>query len=118
MCERLMFSLPVSINKMYQPAGHAIILSQAARNWKEYAMLLARSQWQDAPLEGELVVFYYFYGSKMDWDNPCKILGDALNGIVWIDDSQVVEAHIYLSRDKTNDRRVEVEVMKKQGKTI
>lgn len=97
---------------MYMPSHRGIILTEAARNWKLYAELTAKNQWQDEPLEGELVVFYYFHGSKMDWDNPCKILGDALNGIVWIDDSQIVEAHIYLSRTKTNDRRVEVEVQK------
>lgn len=118
MVSRLSFDLPVSVNKMYTPTRSGIILSDAARNWKEYAGLMARVQWQEEPLEGELVVLYYFFGSKMDWDNPCKILGDALNGICWLDDMQIVEAHIYVDRRKTDSRRVEVEIHRKQGSSI
>lgn len=32
--------------------------------------------------------------SKPDWENVCKALCDALNGIAWDDDSQVVEATV------------------------
>lgn len=32
--------------------------------------------------------------SKPDWENVCKALCDALNGIAWVDDSQVVEATV------------------------
>lgn len=32
--------------------------------------------------------------SKPDWENVCKALCDALNGIAWMDDSQVVEATV------------------------
>lgn len=31
---------------------------------------------------------------KPDLDNIIKLIGDALNGIVWIDDSQICEIHI------------------------
>ena len=32
---------------------------------------------------------------RMDWDNLAKAITDALNGLVYDDDSQIVEAHIF-----------------------
>lgn len=34
---------------------------------------------------------------KPDWDNVCKLVGDALNKVAYKDDVQVVEAHVYKS---------------------
>lgn len=111
----LCFDLPVSTNKMYSHTRAGIRLSDEARYWKEYASLTARNQWENPPLEGEVVVYYRFFGTRADWDNLCKVLGDSMNGICWIDDSQVTEAHIYLDR-KDKNRRVEVEIYRKAGK--
>jgi len=47
-----------------------------------------------------------------DLDNRLKALLDALNGLVWEDDRQVVEIHAYRNDDKANPR-VEVIVMSK-----
>ena len=33
-----------------------------------------------------------------DWDNHGKAISDALNGICYIDDKQITEAHIYLHK--------------------
>lgn len=33
--------------------------------------------------------------TKPDFDNLAKIIGDALNGIVWIDDAQIFNAEIF-----------------------
>jgi Holliday junction resolvase RusA-like endonuclease len=67
------------------------------------------------PLEGALTVFMYLryaipasyskrrkeaclrgveYPKKIDIDNVYKSITDAMNGIVYVDDSQIVEAHI------------------------
>lgn len=45
---------------------------------------------------------------KPDFDNIFKILCDALNGIAYADDAQIVEAHIY--KRYSGSPRVEVEV--------
>ena len=45
---------------------------------------------------------------KPDWDNTSKLVGDALNGIVWRDDSQIAEARISKLYDP--DPRLEIEV--------
>jgi Holliday junction resolvase RusA-like endonuclease len=31
---------------------------------------------------------------KPDWDNVGKIVCDALNGVAWHDDAQIVDAHV------------------------
>lgn len=31
---------------------------------------------------------------KPDWDNTGKLLGDSLNGILWVDDSQIVDGRV------------------------
>lgn len=36
---------------------------------------------------------HYVVG-KPDWDNTGKLISDALNGIVYVDDSQVAEGHV------------------------
>lgn len=41
----------------------------------------------------------------MDIDNATKALFDSLNGIVWKDDAQIVELHIY-KLPKGSDKRV------------
>lgn len=88
-------------------------LTDEARNWKQYAMLMAQSQWRDfgLPLGGKLCVTYHFFGTKMDWDNGCKILGDAMNKIVYHDDSQIIQAHVYMHREEDKkEPHVDVEI--------
>lgn len=113
----LKFELPVSLNKMYQSRSQGIGLTEEAKTWKRYASIMAVNQWDFKPmLKGELVVSYYFYGSKLDIDNGLKLLNDSLNNIIWEDDSQIVEAHIYMMNRKDKDRRLEVEINMKAGK--
>lgn len=105
----LTFDLPTSTNKLYSRTRHGVRLSDEARAYKEYASLMARNQWDGEPLKGDISVTYRFYGSKADWDNLCKALGDSMNGIIFCDDSQIVEAHVYMFR-KDKNKHVEVSV--------
>jgi len=109
----LSYDPPVSVNRMYAPrAGGGIRLTDEARNWKQYAVLVTQSQWREVgrPLDGRICVTYRFFGMETDWDNPCKILSDAMNKIVYHDDKQVTQAHIYLYRSEKDDPRVDVEI--------
>ena len=52
-----------------------------------------------------------FYGlrSNSDLDNAIKML-DAFNGILWIDDRQIVEIHAYkLSNSMESETYIEIE---------
>ena len=42
-----------------------------------------------------------------DLDNRWKVLGDALNGVLWADDEQIVELHLY-REDAPKHGRIEI----------
>lgn len=74
---------------------------------KEDYQWQARAQYHGQPLTEALkLTVELFFGSKrkVDWDNFHKLSMDALTGIVWLDDSQVEEAHVYKRYDKANPR--------------
>lgn len=108
----LSFDVPVSVNRMYIRKRYGVALSDEARIWKEGAALMAFSQWGGkSPLSCRLSITYHFFGTKMDWDNGCKLLGDAMNKIVYQDDSQVIQAHVYMHRKESkDDPHVDVEI--------
>lgn len=69
----------------------------------------ARSQFKGEPLKGPLEIdVTLFHGIKRvsDWDNFHKLSQDALSGIVWDDDSQVIDAHVHKRYDKAQPRIV------------
>ena len=65
----------------------------------------------DMPYSGNVHVVYRFYRPRRSGDtsNRVKVLEDALNGIAWIDDKQVVSFCAARYDDKRQPR-VEVEV--------
>lgn len=103
---KIVLTIPnVSTNKMYttsRTTGRKILsnVSRLARvGWKEEAT----SQVKGKPRKGDLAVdVYLFFPDKRrrDADN-IKLLLDSMTGILWLDDSQIVDLHIrkYVSRD-------------------
>jgi Holliday junction resolvase RusA-like endonuclease len=72
----------------------------------------AKAQWRGAPLEGELALsvrFYFGTKRKADLDNFNKLWQDELSDIVYTDDSQIAELHLYRDYDKARPR-IEVTV--------
>lgn len=59
-----------------------------------------------------LTVSIRWYRSRRagDLDNRAKVVLDAMQGVVYLNDSQIVELHMYRHDDK-KDPRVEVEVL-------
>ena len=109
---RMSFELPVSVNKMYVRSSTGVILSNEARVWKRIAQIEARNQWGFLPpLEGDVRVEYHFCGSRLDADNGLKLVNDAMNGIVYGDDRQIVQMHVFVNR-KDKNPKLEVEVCK------
>jgi len=92
--------------------GHAYT-SDSTRDYEATVALYAReAMGGSAPLEGDLSVSLAFWRADrrlVDLDNFCKVVCDAMNGIVWHDDVQIVK----LAATKDTDRgrpRVEVRV--------
>lgn len=89
-------------------------MSAEGKALKESYAWQAKSQMKKRkPFVGELEVWITLYfGTKRrsDWDNFHKISMDALTGIAWEDDGQIVEAHVSKRYDK-KDPRIEVNVL-------
>ena len=52
------------------------------------------------------IIFYYVYNRKRDIDAYLKILLDAMSEIVYADDSQINEMHLFKEVDVENPRTV------------
>ena len=105
---------PISTNHAYKATcrGKFVTYYQtpAAKALKESWAFEAVTQYKDDPLEGDLSVTVRFYHKdkrKHDIDNYFKLLFDSLNGVLWVDDGQIIEliAQKYLDKDNP---RVEV----------
>ncbi len=72
----------------------------------------AKTQWKRPVLTSLLsvsVALYFSRNAKHDIDNYNKLLLDALTGLVWEDDSLIMELVIRKGLDKANPR-IEVEI--------
>jgi Holliday junction resolvase RusA-like endonuclease len=67
----------------------------------------ARAQWERKPFEGDIAVevtLYFGTKRRADWDNFHKLSMDALNGIAYLDDSQIKRALVKVDYDKFKPR--------------
>ena len=71
------------------------------------------------PLTGPvtLTVTWFRKIRRGDLDNRLKVLLDAMNGVLYVDDDQVVEIHAFRKDDRLNPR-VEVEVSAMTGEGV
>ncbi len=102
---------PQSTNNIYRSTCRGkfatVYMTAEGKALKESYQWEAKSQWKKKPLETDVclnVVLYFGDKITRDIDNYNKILLDALTGIVWLDDSQVNELHIFKEYDKKNPR--------------
>lgn len=58
-----------------------------------------------SPTTELVAVSIVFHTNRGDLDNLAKVILDAGNGIVWADDRQVVELHVYRRRLATGAKR-------------
>lgn len=101
-----------------------------SRDYKDYVRLAATEHAPPKPLEGPLAVMIVAYRSipksfskkktaaaevgllypttKPDADNYLKGVKDALKGIMWVDDSQVVD--VYTRKRYSSKPRIEVKI--------
>jgi len=111
---KLTLPFPPSANRYWRHPvinGHPrTLLSREARAYREQCGWAARSQVKKM-LSGPVSVraLFYFPNRRGDLDNRVKQLLDALNGIVFSDDSKVEHLECTRLIDKENPR-VELEV--------
>lgn len=85
--------------------------SHEANDYRDYVTLLCRTAGIE-PLEGEIAVRVAFYrpSRRFDLDNVFKQLFDALQGVAYHNDSQIVAIHA-TRHDDRECPRVEIEVL-------
>lgn len=111
---------------------HGTYTPKKTKDYEQLVQICCRNKYKDKPLEGPIRIDIYFYvlipkntskvrtkakieGSilptkRPDFDNMTKSITDALNGLAYKDDNQIVEAHIY--KYFSDNPRAEVEIRK------
>lgn len=108
---------PPSKNHLHRRVGRLTLLSREAREYRENVCecvvpQLAGRRW---PMTGPVKVTLRFYRPRKTGDVDGRIPWtlDCLQGIAFVNDSQVVEIHAYREEDKLRPR-VEVTVEQRQ----
>lgn len=89
-------TMPLTTNRLYGFANGRRYLRPEGKRNKDAMAWDARSQFRGAPLTGRLAVEVdLFWPTRRNHDiENLKALFDALSGIVWEDDGQIVDLHI------------------------
>lgn len=89
----LVLALPPSTNEIWRKSRNSVMKSEKARAYSGYVAAEWARQGAGWKVEqGPVTVRLEIYGpGRWDLDNKIKALLDALNGLAWEDDSQVVE---------------------------
>lgn len=85
----------------------SLYMDKKCKDLKEDYYWQAKQQWKKEPLQGDIKIeIELYFGTKRiaDWDNFHKLSMDALSGIVWEDDSQIVDARVRKFYDKEKPR--------------
>src|SRR5690606_2715083 len=101
----LVLPYPPSANRYWRHVGRNVVVRAEARKYRQGVKLRALTA-GIRPLAGELVVSAGVYRPQRrgDLDNTLKVVFDALNGVAWGDDSQVIEVHARRYDDRANPR--------------
>lgn len=101
---------PPSANRYWRNYRGRMVTSAEARAYKDEVGWLAKQAGIEH-LDGSVVLYVDIYRPRRsgDLDNWLKVLLDALQGVAYEDDTEVVELHARRLDDR-NDPRVEVEV--------
>ena len=104
----LTLDYPPSGNRYWRHVGSRVLVSREARAYREKVRL---TNLRARPIPGDVLVVVRVYRPRRagDLDNCLKVTLDALRGVAFVDDSQVVELRASRHDDKVRPR-VEVEV--------
>ena len=100
--------IPFEIVLFGPPVSQQARRRRLVREWTSEVERVARTHWgTEVPFDGEVMVTitYFFEGASLDVDNIPKPILDALNGVVYSDDSQVTDL-LCRKRDLSGDLRI------------
>ena len=96
--------LPPSANKYWMIAHNSFVTTPEAKAYKQRVFSSLANKCE--PLRGEVAINVTVFrpAKRGDLDNYLKIMLDALQGIAYIDDKQIIEIHAFREDDKRNPR--------------
>jgi crossover junction endodeoxyribonuclease RusA len=100
---RVTLPFPPLLNNLYCNVGRRRVLSERGKAYhRDVGIICGRMQ----PLAGAVAVHVDAYRPRRvgDIDGTTKVLFDALTGLAWDDDGQIVELHIFRRDDKARPR--------------
>lgn len=108
---------PPSVNRIWRTGNGRTYKDGKARSYG----LLTLAEWRkrfpperwDTPLyDGPVRYTFHWYRSRKagDLSNRVKVVEDALNGLAWADDAQVVECHLFRHEAKKGEGRVHITI--------
>lgn len=102
---------PLSNNNIYKTMCRGNYpnryMSSQAKVLKEDYQWQIKRQYKDKPVKGDLYLIMKIYHPthrKNDWDNFSKLSMDSMTGLVYGDDSQIVEALVIKGYSNDNPR--------------
>jgi crossover junction endodeoxyribonuclease RusA len=115
----IVLPFPPSANRYYRNFRGRVVKSKAALDYQRAVGCLATGDASNGfptLLTGAVGLQLNFYRPQRrgDLDNRLKVLVDALQGILYSDDKQIVELHAYLHDDKISPR-VEITIWSTGG---
>lgn len=106
---------PSSTNQIYRHFRNRVYMTHEGKDVKNDYIVEIKNQWGfKPPMEDavEITISLYFKDKrKRDWDNYNKLVCDAMEGIVFMDDNQIQKATVIKGYDKENPR-VEITIEK------
>jgi crossover junction endodeoxyribonuclease RusA len=110
---KLTLPFPPSANHMIHKGNGRRYRSKAYKQFLSEVFWIVRGEGVEL-VEGDIAITLHVYRKmkRGDLDNRIKPTLDALNGVVYNDDKQIVEIHAYRHDDKNNPR-VEVVIESK-----
>lgn len=109
---KLILHEPPSANRWWRNFNGRMVTSKEARDYKASAALSALAQGFRTPLDGPVsLTVTWFRGRKSgDLDKRLGVLLDALQGVCYANDAQIVEIHAHRSDATPKMPRVEVTI--------
>lgn len=89
--------LPPTVNESYRRSATSFYKSKEAKGLFEQIQWMMKSQYKGKPLEGDVSVSINFYikNKRRDIDGSIKAALDCGNGILYKDDCQVTQLHVF-----------------------
>lgn len=102
---RLRLPYPPTANLYWRSFRGRVVKSSEARAYQKLAAMYALAEGMRPTAAPVAVILEVYRPRKQgDLDNTLKVLLDALKGVAYVDDAQVVELHAFRHDDKADPR--------------